>query len=95
MGRFEDAIQWVMNGGRARRACWARVTEYTQTTPPLNRERLWHIWLFDTGNIVQGWGGQVGANLGPDEPIRDGVSYQPSNDDRIADDWELLQPPTK
>lgn len=92
MARFEDAIEFVLNGGRARRACWAKVTLYTQTTPPMNYERLWRIWMANsTGQIAQGWGGQVGALLDATDPIRDGTNYQPSDDDRIADDWELFR----
>lgn len=91
MLRFEDAILWVANGGRARRQCWARVPEYTRATPPLGYERKWRIWMFDDGSIVQGWGGQIGATLPPDEPIRDGTTYAPTDADRTATDWELFE----
>jgi hypothetical protein len=89
MARFEDAIQWVMNNGRARRRCWATVQEYTRTTPPLNCERRWRIWMSDYG-IMQGWGNQIGGTIDPNEPIRDGTNYKPSDADRLADDWEQL-----
>lgn len=90
MSRFEDAILWVRNGGRARRHAWAKVTEYTRTTPPLNYERCWHIWLADVGSIINGWGGSIGG-AADDDSIRDGDVYSPKNEDRIADDWELLR----
>ena len=88
---FEDAIRFVQNGGRARRYVWASVTEYTRTTPPLTRQRQWHIWASDSsGSIINGWGGQVGMELPQGEPIRDGQLYSPSNEDRVATDWELM-----
>lgn len=90
MARFEDAIQWVMNGGRARRRCWAHVMEYTQETPPMAYERRWRIWLSDSsGAIMQGWGGQIGFEV--TGPIKDGTYYQASDADRIADDWEMFE----
>lgn len=97
MAKFEDAIQGVMNGFRARRRCWAKVPEYTRATPPIAYERYWRIWQERdaggiVGSIVQGWGGQIGFTLPPDDPIRDGTYYKASNDDRIADDWELIDP---
>lgn len=91
MARFEDAIQWVMNGGRARRACWAKIPTFTLTTPPIAHEKMWRIWQnSDIGGIVQGWGGQIGTQLAPDDPIRDGTYYTPSDEDRTASDWELF-----
>lgn len=90
MAQFEEAIQFVMTGGKARRACWARVPEYTQATPPISYERTWRIWSVGS-QIVQGWGGQVGALLATDDPIRDGTSYRPTDEDRTAVDWELMQ----
>jgi hypothetical protein len=89
MPRFEDAIQYVMNRSRARRSCWASMPEYTRATPPIAYERQWRIWSSD-GQIMQGWGGQIGMELGADDPIRDGTYYQASDEDRIADDWELM-----
>jgi hypothetical protein len=90
MARFEDAIMFVQNGGRARRKCWANVVEFTRTTPPLNFERRWHIWMqSDVGGIVQGWGGSIGG-AADDDPIRDGTGYSPSDEDRTAFDWELI-----
>jgi hypothetical protein len=80
-----------MNGGRARRHCWATITEYTQATPPLRQERYWRIWMADTSSIVQGWGGQIGSQIAADDPIKDGTYYKPTDDDRIANDWELLE----
>ena len=92
MARFEDAIQWLMNGGCARRSCWAKVSEYTRATPPMAYERSWRIWQeSDAGGIMQGWGGQIGAQLDPDDPIRDGTYYAPSDADRVAFDWELFE----
>jgi len=92
VARFEDAIQWVMNGARVRRRSWAKVLEYTRTTPPISYDRTWRIWLSDdSGSIMQGWGGQIGAILPSDDPVRDGTYYAASDDDRIADDWELLE----
>jgi hypothetical protein len=89
MYRFEDAITWVQKGGRARRRVWADVTEYTLTTPPLNRQRRWHIWLSDSSGIVNGWGGSVGG-AADDDPIRNGMLYSATDADRVAADWELL-----
>jgi len=92
MARFEDAIQWVMNGGRARRRCWAKVPEYTRATPPIAYDRTWRIWLSDaSGAIMQGWGGQIGFAIPPDDPIKDGTYYTASDTDRLADDWELFE----
>ena len=94
MPRFEDAIQWVMNGGLARRRCWAKVPEYTRATPPLAYDRMWRIWRSygsEGDQIFQGWGGQTGMQLSPDDPIKDGTYYTASDDDRIADDWELFE----
>jgi hypothetical protein len=93
MARFEDAVRWVIGGARARRRCWATVSKYTRSTPPVAYEQIWRIWWSDsTGSIMQGWGGQIGAELPPDDPIRDGSYYKPSDDDRVADDWEKLSP---
>jgi hypothetical protein len=92
MSRFEDAIQWVMNGGRARRRCWAKVPEYTRATPPIAYDRTWRIWLSDSSqSIMQGWGAQIGMEIAADDPIKDGTYYKPSDDDRIACDWELFE----
>jgi len=91
MARFEDAIQWVMNGGRARRACWADVSEYTRSTPPMATRRRWRIWQGEYGEFFQGWGGQIGAVIPSDDPIKDGTYYQASDDDRLAGDWELFE----
>lgn len=92
MPRFEDAIIWMMNGGRARRKCWAKVPEYTRATPPIAYERTWRVWQQpDAGGFMQGWGGQIGMQLDADDPIRDGTYYTPSDDDRLATDWELLE----
>lgn len=92
MARFEDAIQFVMSGGQARRRCWAKVPEYTRATPPISYDKQWRIWFSkDGGSIMQGWGGQVGFALSPDDPIRDGAYYTASNEDRVADDWELMK----
>ena len=88
MARFEEAILYLANGGRARRKCWANVMEYTRATPPMNFERRWHIWMTDSG-IVNGWGGSIGG-AADGEPIRNGMVYLPSDEDRIAYDWELL-----
>ena len=91
MARFEDAIQWVMNGGRARRQCWAKIPEHTRATPPIAFDRTWRIWLSDaSGVIMQGWGGQIGFAIPPDDPIKDGTYYTASDGDRLADDWELF-----
>lgn len=92
MARFEDAIRWVMNGGRARRKCWANISEYTRATPPISYERKWHIWMpsGDKVNIINGWGGQVGSIIDDTDPIRDGQGFSPTDDDRVADDWELM-----
>ena len=90
MARFEDAIKWVMNGGRARRGCWAKVPEYTRATPPIAYDRMWRIWQSDS-SIMQGWGGQIGMQLDPDDPIGDGTYYTPIDADRVADDWELIE----
>ncbi len=91
MARFEDAIRWVQNGGVARRNAWASIPEYTNSTPPLNCQRQWKIWQIDSCNIINGWGGQVGAMLDEGDPIRDGQGYSPTDDDRLAADWELLE----
>ena len=90
MAKFEDAIQWAMNGGRVRRSCWAKVSEYTRATPPISYYKQWRIWMSE-GSLVQGWGGQIGFELPYNEPIRDGTYYKPSDGDRIADDWELIK----
>lgn len=91
MSRFEDAIVWMMSGGKARRRCWAKVSEYTRATPPIAYERVWRVWQQpNAGGFMQGWGGQTGA-CPPDDPIRDGTYYTPSDDDRIATDWELFE----
>lgn len=90
MAKFEDAIQWVLSGSRVRRGCWARVPEYTRATPPIAYERSWRIWQGGSG-IMQGWGGQTGMALDADDPIRDGTYYQASDDDRVANDWELIE----
>lgn len=90
--KFEDALGWVLNGGRARRAVWAKVPCYTRATPPLGFNRMWRIWKSDsTGQIMQGWGGQIGMELAPDDPIRDGTDYIPTDADRVADDWEVFE----
>lgn len=92
MARFEDAIQWLIDGGIARRRCWARIPQYTQATPPMMYEKMWRIWQNpDVGGLVQGWGGQIGMQLDPGDPIRDGTNYQASDEDRVATDWELLE----
>jgi hypothetical protein len=97
MARFEDAIRWVSNANArgvvcARRAIWADIPEYTRTTPPLNYRRRWHIWMAaDDGNIIAGWGGVVGGDLEPGDPIRDGGGYRPTDEDRTALDWELWE----
>ena len=92
MPRFEDAIVWMLNGGRARRAGWAKVPMYTQATPPLTYHRTWRVWQQpDVGGFIQGWGGQMGMQLDPADPIMDGTYYTPSDDDRIASDWELIE----
>lgn len=80
---------WIRNGGKARRKCWTVVTEYTQSTPPLKFDRYWRIWMSET-QIIQGWGGQIGARLETNDPIRDGTYYQATNEDRTANDWELI-----
>ena len=91
MARFEDVIQWVTNGGKARRRCWAKVYEYTRTTPPIGYERYWRIWSDkNVGGVVQGWVAKSVWNL-PCDSIRDGTYYASSDADRIADDWELLE----
>ena len=55
---------------------------------------MWRIWQQpDAGGIMQGWGGQIGAELNPLDPIRDGTYYSPNDEDRIADDWELIDKP--
>lgn len=95
---FEEALTAVSWGRRVRRACWANKSAFTRTTPPIQCNQVWRIWLpsdwcgrdnWSTG-IVQGWGGQIGAMLDDDDPIRDGTGYQPTNEDRTAIDWELL-----
>ena len=40
---------------------------------------------------MQGWGNQIGMELASDDPIRDGTTYSASDDDRVADDWELFE----
>ena len=91
MARFEEALQWwVLRGKRARRQCWARMPEYTRATPPMFYERVWQVWLSE-GSLVQGWGGQIGFALAPDDPIRDGTGYTPSDEDRVANDWEVFE----
>lgn len=89
MARFEDAIMWVMSGARVRRRVWASVNSFTQSTPPLAIKQQWRIWCIDGEQIIGGWGGQVGAALAPDDPIRDGCMYRPSDEDRLATDWEV------
>jgi hypothetical protein len=90
--RFEDAIQHVMNGGRSRRKCWAKVPEYTRATPPISYNRMWRIWFSkDAAAIMQGWGGQIGFARAADDPVNDGTYYVASDEDRIATDWELLK----
>ena len=92
MARFEEALGYVLNGGRARRQCWAEVTDYTRTTPPLKTFRRWHIWQQpDVGGLINGWGGSIGG-AADDDPVRNGMGYSPSDDDRMATDWELLRP---
>jgi hypothetical protein len=88
--RFEDAIRWVLNGGFARRKVWASVTDYTRSTPPLGVSRRWHIWRTDNDDIIAGWGGSIGATENGD-PVRDGMLYAPTDEDRTAHDWELYQ----
>lgn len=88
--RFEEAICWVMKGGYARRQIWADIPDYTQSTPPLAINRRWHIWRdMDNDGIYAGWGGSIGLDVEPGNPIRDGCGYEPTDEDRIAQDWEL------
>jgi hypothetical protein len=92
VAKFEDAIQWMMAGAAARRACWASVPEYTRATPPMARKRQWRVWMSgDSGSIMQGWGGQIGMQLDAGDPIRDGTYYSATDDDRTAADWEMLE----
>lgn len=87
--RFEDALYYLMDGGRVRRACWAVIVDYTRTTPPRKTERVWRIWREEDGNVVGGWGGSVGgAAIG--DPVRDGSVYLATDEDRFATDWEIL-----
>lgn len=65
---------------------------FTSTTPPIATRRRWHIWQEgDLGTIIQGWGGCVGADLAPGETIRDGTGYRATDEDRVAQDWELYE----
>ena len=90
MARFEDAMAFVMRGGRARRAIWASVRDYTRSTSQLQLERRWHIWQDgDNGGLINGWGGSIGGALDGD-PIRDGMLYSPTDEDRLATDWQLM-----
>jgi hypothetical protein len=90
VSKFEDAIMFVMNGGRARRSIWAAVQDYTRSTPPMQMVRRWHIWQQpDVGGIINGWGGSIGG-ADDGDPVRNGMGYSPTNEDRIANDWELL-----
>lgn len=91
MARFEDAIQWLVKGGRARRKVWADIPDYTSSTPPLAIRRRWHIRMdMDNGGFINGWGGSIGAAADGD-PIRDGMGYRPTDEDRVAQDWELYE----
>jgi hypothetical protein len=90
MATFEEAILYIRDGGRARRAVWATVSDYTRETPPLNYQRRWHIWMDDGGSIINGWGGSIGG-APEDDPIRDGTLYSATNADRTASDWELIR----
>ncbi len=95
---FEQILASVYAGKRARRSVWANIPAFTETTPPMQRNRIWRIWLTPdwrgkenwSQGLVQGWGGQIGFQLAPDDPIRDGTLYTASDEDRIAKDWELL-----
>ncbi len=86
--KFEEALRevWV-NGRSVRRSIWATVSDYTKTTPPLQVNRTWKVFAYD-GRLINGWGGSVGGAPEGD-PIRDGMLYTPSNEDKIAVDWEL------
>ena len=72
---------------------------FTQATPPIQHNQVWRIWLSSDwllkddwiNGVMQGWGGQIGMMLDPGDPIRDGTCYTPSNEDRVATDWELLK----
>lgn len=97
---FLWAVNRLMEGKRVRRKCWAAVPCHTQATPPIAFTRAWHLFVSSgwrgpsaspslEGQIFQGWGGQVGAMLPDNDPIRDGAAYSPSDDDKTATDWEL------
>lgn len=94
MSRFEDAMLWIVNrhGAFARRKVWADMPDYTRSTPPLAVRRRWIIWQDgDNGTIINGWGGVVGGDLEDGDPIRDGTAYRPTDEDRVAQDWELCE----
>lgn len=76
----------------------------TTVVVPEARQQVWHIWhtweynqlglAFPMG-LVQGWGGQMGADLEPDDWVmvcgkreQDGTGFRPSADDIAAADWE-------
>jgi hypothetical protein len=96
---FEWAMKQLQRQQRVRRKIWADVTIITDTMPPLNRRRVWHLFMqsldfigedFWKGGIINGWGGSIGC-AEDGAIIRDGMTYSPTNDDRTANDWELVE----
>jgi hypothetical protein len=64
---------------------------------PKDYTLVWHLFMMDgflghdfwESGIINGWGGSVGG-ADDDDPVRDGMIYSATDDDRQADDWELL-----
>ena len=89
---FQWAMEQVYEGKRVRRRAWARVTRYTDSTPPLNYELVWRVWKPKDTSLVNGGGGSIGGAADGD-PIRNGMTYSATPDDKAADDWELYVSP--
>jgi hypothetical protein len=80
---------WATNklgvGRRVRRHGWPQRT--VQLDDGTTATTFWHVWVANgyrgreswQSGIVQGWG-----------PVEDGLLYSPTEEDREAGDWELL-----
>ncbi len=97
MMRFDWAMKQLQRQKRVRRKVWADIIVVTDTMPPLNRRHVWHLFIrpefigenYWMVGIINGWGGQIGGAV-DGAVIRDGMTYNPTEADMAADDWESM-----